>query len=74
MIKTTIHIPEEEMAALEAIARREDHPKAAVIREAIGRYVTENSRPRPEAVGIFDDTEVDSTNLDEWLRENWNPV
>lgn len=73
MIKTTLHIPEVEMAALEAIARREDRPKAAVIREAIARYVAEVSPPKPEAVGIFEDHEVDSTNIDDWLRENWRP-
>jgi hypothetical protein len=73
MIKTTIHIPPEEMAALEALAKREDRSKASIIREAIGRYVTESCPPLPEAVGIFEDTEVDSTNLDDWLRENWHP-
>ena len=73
MIKTTIHIPEEEMAALGARAKREGRPKAALIREAITRYVAEDCRPRPKAVGIFSDTEVTSSNLDEWLRVNWRP-
>jgi hypothetical protein len=73
VIKTTIHVPEEEMAALEARARREARPKAALIREAIARYVAEDCRPRPKAVGIFSDIEVTSSNLDEWLRANWRP-
>jgi hypothetical protein len=73
MVRTAIDIPEEKMAALEAIAEREARPRDELILEAIGRYVTEQSRPVPEAVGIFEDTEVDSTNLEEWLRANWRP-
>lgn len=71
MLKTTIYITAEEMAALDATARREDRSKAAVIRDAIGKYVVEPNQLMPEAVGIFEDTEVDSTNIDEWLAENW---
>lgn len=73
MIKTTVHIPAEEIAALEALAKHEARSKAALIREAIGRYVTESCYQLPEAVGIFEDIEVDSRNLDDWLRANGRP-
>jgi hypothetical protein len=72
-MKTTIYIPDEEMAALDALARRESRPKAALIREAIAQYVAKCRRPSPQAVGIFEDSEVDSTNLDDWLSANWRP-
>lgn len=71
MVRTAIDIPDGEMAALEAKAERESRPKDELIREAITRYVAEDCRPLPEAVGIFEDTEVTSSNLDEWLRANW---
>jgi hypothetical protein len=71
MVRTAIDIPEEEMAALEAKAERESRPKDDLIREAITRYVSEDCRPKPQAVGIVGDTEVTSTNYRDWLRENW---
>ena len=72
-MKTTIYIPDDQMAALDAMAKREARPKAQLIREAIELYVVDNAQPMPEAVGIFDDVDVDSSNVDEWLRDNWRP-
>jgi predicted transcriptional regulator len=72
-MKTTIYIPDDQMAALDAMAKREARPKAQLIREAIELYVTENAQPMPDAIGIFEDLEVDSTNVDDWLRANWRP-
>ena len=72
-MKTTINLPDEEVAALDALARRESRPKAALIREAIDLYIADRPRPMPKAVGIFEDRDVDSTNIDEWLGANWRP-
>ena len=71
MARTMVDIPEEEMAALEARAERDSRSKDELIREAITRYVSEDCRPRPEAAGIFKDSEVTSTNYRDWLRDNW---
>ena len=73
-LKTTIYIPDQQMAELEAASRREQRPKAEIIRDALGEYLCKSAPRKPQSRGIFEDHEVDSTNLDEWLRENWHPV
>ena len=75
MIKTTIHIPKDEMAALEAIAKREARPKAQVIREALSQYVAERGRKLPSWIGMIDedDGSLTSENTEEWLKANWRP-
>lgn len=75
MIKTTIHIPADEMAALEALAKSEARPKAQLIREALSQYVAERGRKLPDWIGMIEDDDgtLTSDNVDEWLRANWHP-
>lgn len=73
MKKTTVYLTDDLTAAYEAFAKQDARPKAEIIREALDAYAANRARRLPEAVGIFDDLGVDSTNVDDWLRANWRP-
>lgn len=73
MNKSTVYFTDEQMATWESLARREARPKAAVLRDALEYYADKVGRRMPSAVGIYEDDEVNSTNVDEWLRANWRP-
>ncbi len=73
MNKTTVYLTDDLTAAYEAFAKQDARPKAEVIREALDTYAANRVRRLPEAVGIFDDDEVNSTNVDDWLRAHWHP-
>jgi hypothetical protein len=69
MIKTTVNLSSELLADLDALAKKEGRSRAATIRAALDQYLADY-QPLSPVVGIFDDHEVDSTNLNDWLRAN----
>ena len=75
MIKTTIYIPEEEMAALDSLAKSESRPKSQLIREALSQYVAERGRNLPSWIGMIDndDSTLTARNAQKWLKANWRP-
>ena len=73
MVKTTLYLPDDLAASYEGFAKQDARPKAEIIREALDAYAANRGRRLPEAVGIFEDLEVNSTNVDDWLRANWLP-
>jgi hypothetical protein len=74
MNKTTIYLPDSLQIALDNLAHRTNRSKADLIREAVTTFVERQERPWPKSIGMIDyDDEVNSTNVDEWLRENWKP-
>ena len=75
MIKTTVYIPEDEMAALDSLAKSESRPKAQLIREALSQYVAERGPKLPSFIGMIDndDGTLTSRNSREWLKANWHP-
>ena len=55
MVKTTVYLDEETVAALKGISRRSAKPQAELIREALRAYtLTRNSPPLPAGMGMFD--------------------
>ena len=72
MVETRIHIPERQLAELEAAEKREDRPRDEIVQDALDRYFAEHRR-LPQSIGIFEDHEVDSTNVKDLLRKNWHP-
>jgi hypothetical protein len=89
MSARTVNIPEEELAALDAIAERESRPMDDLIREAVSQYLATRERTRPAGIGVIneeapnwprsigmireDDGSLRSDNVDEWLKEHWRP-
>ena len=70
MIKTTVDLPRETLAALSAIAAREGRSRSSVMRDALDEYIGSRGRPLPEWIGSIDDDDgsLMSTNVDDWLR------
>ena len=75
MKKTTIYIPEEEMALLDARARKEKRPKAGLIREALALYLANEDQKLPAWIGMIDEPNSDlkAANAEDWLEANWKP-
>jgi metal-responsive CopG/Arc/MetJ family transcriptional regulator len=81
MIRTTIMADEETLQKLDRIAQRKGTSKAAVIREALAEYITEQETAEPfdnpllALIGLAGDDAVDmdlSDGQDEqYLREKW---
>lgn len=74
MEKTTLYLPKELQVELRAAARRERRSQADIVRDAVTEYLTKRPRPLPKSIGIIDDWPddgVDSSNIKEWLREQW---
>ncbi|HEX6510764.1 MAG TPA: CopG family transcriptional regulator [Chloroflexota bacterium] len=73
MEKTTVYLTDDLQAQLKSLARRKKVPEAHVIREALAEYVAKET-PMPKSLGIIDEEfapGVDSTNVKQWIRENW---
>ena len=72
MIKTTINLPNEFVAALDAIALREGRSRSAVIRDALDEYARARRGSLPTWVGMIDDDDgsLTSANVDEWMQDH----
>lgn len=74
MEKTTLYLPPDLMAAYAALARKQRRAKAELMRDALREYAARQDYQLPDWVGMIDsDDEVNSSTLDEWLRDNWKP-
>jgi len=62
----------EQVAALDDLAKRENRPRAAVIRAAIDDYIARNKRNRiKEGFGLWGDRAVDGLEYQEKIRSEW---
>ncbi|PWU00709.1 MAG: DNA-binding protein [Terriglobia bacterium] len=53
MVKTTVYLDEETVAALKGISKRSAKPRAQLIRDAL-RAFTRTGNPLPAGMGMFD--------------------
>jgi hypothetical protein len=61
MVKTTVYLDEQTVAALRAISRRSAKPQAELIREALRSFAhTGNPPPLPAGIGMFDSGHTDT--------------
>jgi predicted transcriptional regulator len=61
MVKTTVYLDEETVAALKGIARRSAKPQAELIREALRAFArTGGPPPLPAGMGMFDSGHTDT--------------
>ena len=70
--KTTIYLTQEDERMLDALTRGGEVSRAHVIRESIARYYAELPDDMP-TVGLFEDDELHSTDLDAYFKANWSP-
>lgn len=71
MHKTTLYLPSDLQRRLREHARRTGAPQAAVVREALERYLTDAPRPTLRSLGAGDDQELQATDARAWLRARW---
>lgn len=74
MKKTTMYFPEDLDAAVQAAARREGRPAAAIVRDAVTEYLARRPAPISSFIGCMEsrpDDGVDSSNVRRWVRDTW---
>jgi hypothetical protein len=64
MVKTTVYLPEADMRALKAAARRRHQPEAELIREGIRWVLAEEAGPVLPDFGILDADPVTAADID----------
>ena len=68
MVKTTVYLPEDSKKALGQLAQARKRPEAELIREAIQRFIVDESRPRPR-IPLFRSGIPDlAQNVDKYLK------
>jgi hypothetical protein len=73
MNKTTVYLPLETQRRLQEEALRVDRTQAAIIREAVERYLNTQERPALRSVGTLSKKSLTSSNQERWLQEHWGP-
>ena len=53
MTKTTLYLDEEMHSSLRALARAQGRKQSVLVREALGAYLEQHSRPRPKGIGAY---------------------
>lgn len=71
MRKTTLCLPEDLVVRLRQLAKRVGRPSAAIVREAVQRYVSVEEAPAPESVGAGYDPKLSGRKSEAWLRARW---
>ena len=71
MNKTTIYLPADTQHRLQEAARRTDRPQAAIIREAVERYLDTQDEVPLRSVGSLTKKSLTSTNQERWLQDHW---
>jgi hypothetical protein len=64
MVRTTVYLPDADMQALKAAARRRHQSEAALIREGIRRVLAEEAGPALPDFGILDAAPVTADEID----------
>jgi hypothetical protein len=61
MVKTTVYLDDETVAALKGMAKRSSKPQAQLIRDALHAFaLTGNPPPLPAGMGMFDSGHTDT--------------
>jgi hypothetical protein len=61
MVKTTVYLDEDTVAALKGIAKRSAKPQAQLIRDALRAFTRSGGPPLPAGMGMFDSGHSDTT-------------
>ncbi len=69
--KTTLYLPADLQQRLKDASRRTGRPQAALVREALERYLATTPPPLPTSIGAGDDPDLDARDAKHWLHERW---
>jgi hypothetical protein len=73
MEKTTLYLPEGLHQRLRQESRRTGRPQAEIVREALDAYFADKPRTLPRSLGLGNDPDLSGADVDDWLRDNWQP-
>ena len=72
MSRILIDLNDEQVKDLTALAEREQRPRAAVVREAIGAYLVQRQQaPQRNVFGLWQRRGVDGLSYQQELRSEW---
>ena len=72
-MRTIVDLPEKQVNELDRLRRRRGVSRAALVREAVDRYLDENSEEKAgEAFGIWRSRPVDALAHEHGLRDEWD--
>ncbi len=71
MVKTTVYLPDADMRALKAAARRRRQSEAELIREGIRRVLAEEADPVLPGFGILDADPATAADIDAALASGF---
>ena len=74
MEKTTLYLPADLLAAYSSLSRKQRRAKAELMRDALREYAERQEYQLPDWVGMTEtDGTVNSSNVKDWIRDNWKP-
>ena len=59
-MRTIVDIPEDKIKELDELGKKENQPKAVLIREAIGEYLHKRKKDGSEVFGLWKNKKIDS--------------
>ena len=68
---TTLYLPADLQQRLKDASRRTGRPQAALVREALDRYLAATPPPLPTSIGADHDPDLDARDAKHWLHERW---
>ena len=69
--KTTLYLPAEVQQRLRDASHRTGRSQAALVREALDRYLEATPTPMPASIGVGDDPGIDARAAKRWLHQRW---
>jgi Ribbon-helix-helix protein, copG family len=61
MVKTTVYLDDDVVRSLRTMSERQSKSQAELIREALGKFTSEERPPLPAGIGLFDSGFSDTT-------------
>ncbi len=72
-MRTLVDIPEKQLEALTQLSQQRKTSRAALVREAVSRYLEENSKAaRSAAFGLWKDRDIDGLTYQKNIRADWD--
>lgn len=76
-MRTLVDIPEKHLKALSELSKQRKTSRAALVREAVSKYLAENSKSARKAAidaafGIWKDRDMDTMQYLDELRSEWD--
>lgn len=77
MMRTLVDIPEKQLEALTHLSQQRKTSRAALVREAVSRYLEENSKAARSAAfdaafGLWKDRDIDGLTYQKNSRADWD--